>query len=275
MIDLHTHHERCGHAYGSLERVARDAHAAGIRIFGWSDHAPLFAHADDHPRPKVQMARSAWDGYLEDARATRERLAGALPELDVRIGAEADYLPGTEDVYRTMLADERLDYVLGSVHEVGPWHVYKPRSWDDLADPDAFHRGYWQAVREAARSGLFDVLSHLDAIKAMAPAARGDLSAEIETTLDVIAESGVAVEINGSGLRKTDELFPSPSILAGLVRRRVPITFGSDAHAPEHLGGGYAEGAALLSSLGRDRVVTFRNREPEWVPLEAAAAHGT
>lgn len=267
MIDLHTHHERCGHASGTLERVARDAYAAGVRIFGWSDHAPLFAHEEDHPRPGTQMARSEWDAYLDEAVEVRERLARELPGLDVRIGTEADFLPGTEEVYRRALADERLDYVLGSVHEVGSWHVYKPRTWHDLDDPDDFHRGYWRGLRDAAASGMFDVLSHLDAIKAKAPAPRSGMVDEIEETLDAIADTGVAVEINGSGLRKTGEPFPSPAILAGLVRRGVPITLGSDAHAPGDLGGGFAEGAALLRSLGRERVVTFRSRRAEWVPL--------
>ncbi len=268
MIDLHTHHQRCGHAEGTLESMARAAAATpGVRVFGWSDHAPLFADPDDHPRPGVQMARSQWDGYLAEACQVRSNLADELPMLDLRIGVEADYLPGTEDAYRAGLDRRELDYVLGSVHEVGTWHIYKPRTFADLPDPDAFHLGYWRSLRGAAESGLFDVLSHLDAIKAMVPPARGDMEGEIRQTLDCIADSGVAVEINGSGLSKAGELFPSPAILEGLVRRDVPITLGSDAHEAGQIGRGYAEGAALLARLGRTRVVTFRRREAVWLEL--------
>lgn len=267
MIDLHTHHERCGHAEGSLEDVARNAYAAGERIFGWSDHAPLFADPVDHPKPGTQMARSQWDGYLAEAVEVRRRLESELAGFDIRIGVEADYLPGTEAAYREKLDRPELDYVLGSVHEVDGRHIYKPRTFADLEDPDAFHAGYWQALRGAAGCGLFDVLSHLDAIKAMAPAPLSDMSGEVEQTLDCIADTGVAVEINGSGLSKAGELFPSPAIVEGLVRRGVPITLGSDAHRPGQLARGYAEGTALLSSLGRDAVVTFRAREPVWVEL--------
>lgn len=267
MIDLHTHHERCGHAEGSLVEVARQAYAAGVRTFGWSDHAPLFGHEEDHPWPRITMARSHWDGYLAEAEAVRAELARTLPDLDIRIGVEADYLAGTQEAYAAELDRPELDYVLGSVHMVNGWHIYGPSTWTGLDDPDEFHLGYWCALREAAQSGLFDVLAHLDAIRAMAPAARSDMSGEIEETLDCIADSGVAVEINGSGLRKTDELFPSPGIVAGLVRRDVPITFGSDAHRPGELGAGYAEAAELLSSLGRTHLIAFRRREPEWLPL--------
>lgn len=272
MIDLHTHHERCGHAEGTLEVVARNAYAAGVRVFAWTDHAPLFAHPEDHPKPETQMARSQWHGYLQEAREVRTRLVEELPDFDIRIGTEADYMPGTEAVYREALyrdalARDTLDQVLGSVHEVGTWHIYKPDTWDDLEDPDAFHAGYWRSVRAAARSGLFDVLAHLDAIRAKVPPARSPMDAEIETTLDCIADCGVAVEINGSGLRRVGEVFPSPEIVEGLVRRNVPITLGSDAHRPGELGRGYREGARLLQRLGRHRVMTFELRSPVWTEL--------
>ncbi|MEJ2287349.1 MAG: histidinol-phosphatase [Deinococcales bacterium] len=267
MIDLHSHHERCGHAQGTLEDMARAAHARGVRVFGWSDHAPLFADPEDHPRPGTQMARSQWDGYLSEAEAVRARLAAELAGLDLRIGVEADYLPGTEATYRAALDRDALDYVLGSVHEVGPWHIYKPRTFAGLEDVDAFHHGYWEALRGAAQSGLFDVLSHLDAIKAMVPSPCERMDAEIEQTLDCIADTGIAVEINGSGLSKAGELFPSPRIVEALVERDVPITLGSDAHRAAQLGRGFPEAAAMLKGLGRTRVITFRRREPEWVEL--------
>jgi len=267
VIDLHTHHQRCGHAEGTLEDMARAAHDRGVRVFGWSDHAPLFAEAADHPKPGIQMARSQWDGYLAEAEDVRTRLGGAFPDVDLRIGVEADYLPGTEAAYREALEHDALDYVLGSVHEVGPWHIYKPATFAGIEDVDAFHRGYWQGLRGAAQSGLFDVLSHLDAIKAMVPPAETDMTDEIEATLDCVAESGVAVEINGSGLSKAGELFPGPALVEALVRRGVPITLGSDAHRPAQVGRGFPEAAALLERLGRERVITFRRREPVWVDL--------
>lgn len=267
MIDLHTHHERCGHAEGTLEEMARAAGAAGVCVFGWSDHAPRFADRADHPKPRTQMARSQWDGYLREAVEVRSALASELPDLDIRIGVEADYLPGTEDVYRAALQRPELDYVLGSVHEVGAWQIFDPKSFAGLEDVDAFHRGYWRALRAAAQSGLFDVLSHLDAIKAMVPPPRGDMREEVRETLDCIAASGVAVEINGSGLRKAGELFPSPAIIAELVARDVPITLGSDAHRAGQLGDGFVQGAELLTRLGRRRAVTFSRREPRWVDL--------
>lgn len=267
MIDLHTHHERCGHAEGTLAEVAAWAHAAGLRVVGLSDHAPRFADPADHPRPKIQMARSAWDGYLREAAAVRDAWRG---RLDVRVGVEVDWLPGTEDVVRAALDRPELDYVLGSVHEVGPWHVYLPETWVDL-DVDAFHEGYWREIAAAACSGLFDVIAHLDAIRAKVPPPRHAPRAAIEAALDAIADAGVAVEINGSGLRRDGRFFPDRALLEGLVRRGVPITFGSDAHRPEQLGTGWSEAIAALAELGVAELTTFVGRRPQPVPLAVAA----
>lgn len=267
MIDLHTHHARCGHAQGSLEDVARQAYAAGVRVFAWTDHAPLFAHPADHPRPRTQMPRSEWPSYLAEADEVRARLDEETDGFEALVGAEADFLPGTEEAYRRELASPALDYVLGSVHEVGSWHIYKPETWHDLDEPDVFHREYWRLQRASAESGMFDAIAHLDAIAARAPAPSEPMAAEIERTLDCIADCGVAVEINGSGLRKAGRLFPSHDIVAGLVRRGVPITIGSDAHRPSEVGRGYPEGAQLLRQLGRHRAAVYRRRRLHWVDL--------
>jgi histidinol-phosphatase (PHP family) len=267
MIDLHTHHDRCGHAEGSLGDVAGWALDHGIRILGVSDHAPRFAEAADHPRPHVQMARSQWDGYLAEAVALKAELAG---RLDLRVGVEADYLPGTEAAYRAALDRPELDFVVGSVHEVAidgssngaAWNLFAPDSYA-TADVDDVHRAYWRAVAAAASSGLFDVLGHIDLIR-MLPPARADLTPIVEAALDAVADAGVAVEINGSGLRRDGRPYPDAPLLAGLVRRGVPITFGSDAHRREQLGQGWDEAVALLHGLGVRRWATFRGRELAW-----------
>jgi histidinol-phosphatase (PHP family) len=49
MIDMHTHHQRCGHAEGRLADVAAWALERGVAVLGVSDHAPRFADPLDHP----------------------------------------------------------------------------------------------------------------------------------------------------------------------------------------------------------------------------------
>jgi histidinol-phosphatase (PHP family) len=99
----------------------------------------------------------------------------------------------------------------------------------------------------------------------MLPPAPEAPTAEREAALDAIAASGVAVEINGSGLRRDGRPYPDPALLEGLVRRGVPLTYGSDAHRRAQLGLGWDEAQAWLDRLGVDRLVTFRGRVREEV----------
>ncbi len=265
-IDLHTHHKRCGHASGSLADYVHAAKANGVSTLGFSDHAPLFAHPDDHPSPKIQMARSDFGRYLNEATALQQEHAH---ELEVLVGIEADYLPGTEQVYRDALADSRVDYVIGSVHDFGPYHVYAPRRWADASDPLEIYERYFEAVQSSARSGLFDVIAHPDAIKAMGPPIDTDLTPLIEETVQVIAAQDVAVEINTSGLRKCGETFPAPWVIRALHELGVPLTYGSDAHTPQQVAHGRHHVTRLLEEIGVETLVKFRRRQRVPVSLQA------
>lgn len=256
-LDLHNHHRRCGHARGELADYVAHAAATGLATLGVADHAPRFADAHDHPLPRIQMARSEYPRYLAEARELRERYAGAL---EVLVGIEADYLPGTEATYRQALDASGLDYVIGSVHEFDGVHVYKPETWAGWAPGDLYRR-YFAHVRAAARSGLFDVLGHFDAVKVFGPDVFEVVPDEIEPTLDAIAESGIVVEINTAGLRKCGEVFPRPDLIGRLHARGVLFTFGSDAHAPDELAYGAGVVARVLEEHGIDALVSFRGRE--------------
>lgn len=244
--------------------MAKEAARRGAKIFGLSDHAPLFAHAEDHPLPGTQMARSSWSDYLGGAHEVRGALEG---ELDVRVGVEADWLPGTEATYKEALLGAPLDYVIGSVHTIGDVKIFGRETFALIEDVDELHRDYWRLVRGAAESGLFDILAHIDACKTRLPQPNADMSGEIGETLDCIADTGVTVEINSKGLRKVGEYYPAPGILEGLVRRGVPLTFGSDSHRVSEVAYGYERAARKLERLGVDSLVAFRERQAERVSL--------
>jgi histidinol-phosphatase (PHP family) len=137
MIDLHTHHLRCGHADGDLSDYVRSALALGVDTLGFSDHAPLLVGDSDEPAPGMHMPRSAFAGYLAEAAALRTRMRD---RIELLVGVEADYLPGTEEAYRALLADPRIDYVLGSVHYFDGFHVYDRRRTSTTAGAGATSR---------------------------------------------------------------------------------------------------------------------------------------
>jgi hypothetical protein len=63
------------------------------------------------------------------------------------------------------------------------------------------------------------------------------LEREYEKTAEALAETGVAIEINTSGLRKGGpEPFPAGGLLRRCMAAGVPVTYGSDSHRPSEVG---------------------------------------
>jgi histidinol-phosphatase (PHP family) len=264
MIDLHTHHRRCGHAVGDLVDYVRAAVDLGLDALGLSDHAPLLVGTADEPRPGMHMPRSAFAPYLEEAVALQRR----EQRLEVLVGVEADYVAGTEGAYATLLADPRLDYVLGSVHYFDGLHVYDPARWRGVGDVDAVHLSYHRHVRAAAATGLFDVMAHIDAIKGLGQRASRAIDDAWDETVRVLADTGVAVEINTSGYRKCGEPFPSWNVVERLHAAGVPLTYGSDAHRPNEVHHAWGSVQAGLRAIGVTELAVVRGRRRTMVPLQ-------
>jgi len=269
VLDLHTHHHRCGHALGDLAAYAQAARRLGLAVLGLSDHAPLLLEgAPDEPAPGMHMPASAFDGYLAEAAALRERFRG---ELELLVGVEADYLPGREAAYAALLDDARLDYALGAVHYLDGYHVYDRRRWQQHDDVDALYERYLERVRSAAASGLYDVMAHIDAIKARAPRQPRDPQRSWDRTVAALRQADVAVEINTSGYRKCGEPFPAWGLIERLHDAGVPLTFGSDAHAPDEVHYAWTEVRDGLRARGIEELVIVRQRRRHPVTLEDAA----
>jgi histidinol-phosphatase (PHP family) len=129
------------------------------------------------------------------------------------------------------------------------------------------HLHYHALVRAAAASGLFDVMAHIDAVKGRGHPASRALDRAWDDTVRVLADCGVAVEINTSGYRKCGEPFPSWAVVERLHAAGVPLTFGSDAHRPEEVHHAWSEVRSGLASIGVTELALFRRRQRRMVPL--------
>ena len=125
------------------------------------------------------------------------------------------------------------------------------------------HRTYFRLLADAAETGLFDCLSHPDLIKNETPADwRPELVMDdIQRALDRIAATGVAMELNTSGVKKRiPEMNPFPDMLVEMARREIPVVIGADAHNPERVGDGYERALDLLAESGFSHTSHFLNR---------------
>lgn len=256
------HTPLCRHAEGEPGAYAAVAEAKGLKGIIVTCHAPL----PDGYSPGVRMCRDQWRAYVDLVAAAREVWAG---RVDIRLGLESDFLPGLEPWLEELHAREPLHYVLGSVHPQTP--EYQDRYLGD--DPQAYHRQYFESLAEAAETGLFDCLSHPDLVKNYGSHA-WDLSAmmdPIRRCLDRVAATGIAMELNTSGLLKTvPEMNPAPEILAEMSVRGIPVVVGADAHRPERVAANFSEAYDLLEEAGYRQVRIYLDRQPRDFPIADA-----
>ena len=266
LVDYHTHHARCGHASGGMAEYIEAAIARGLGEIGLSDHSPIYDRGDDpHPLPQTAMSRHELPAYVAEMAALRDRYTG---RITVRLGVESDYLAGWDDHYRRLWRRYPLDYAVRSVHWLGRWSIFADALPPGRTAGDVYAE-YLHLTQAAARSGAYDVIGHLDGLKTRGHLPDLAITPLLEETIRVLAASNVAIELNTSGWRKAcAEPYPRAELLARCHHYGVPVTLGSDAHAPEQVAHRFADAVALLRAVGYRELATFRRRERRLLPLE-------
>ncbi len=258
-VDYHCHTARCGHAQGTVEEYLRRARALGLEEVGFADHLPQYFLPPGRRDPGLAMAEEELADYVAEVLAA----AAAGPGPAVRLGCEADYVPGREADLAAFLRAHPFDYVLGSVHYLDGWGFDNPAHRNGYATRD---RGelivtYFRLVQRAATSGLFDVLAHPDLIKKFGPRLPPGLTSLYEETVRAIKKADVCVEVNTAGLRHpVQEIYPTEEFLRLCRAHRVPVCLGSDAHRPADVGAGLEQAVALLREVGYREIALFRGR---------------
>jgi len=258
IVDYHMHlrnsRGEIAHDTASIEPFVEAARAAGVDEIGFTEHVYYF-----------KQTRSLWTVPYQSERCVYdiERYVQAVVEargrgLPVKLGLEVDYVRGREDETREILEPYPWDYLLGSVHFIDGLGVDgEPRLLDAVGVEETW-RIYFETLAAAARSGLFDSLSHPDLVKIFGERAE---SFDYGAIVGAIARSGVAVEVSTAGLEKpVNELYPHPDFLAACRERSVPVTLGSDAHFPELVGRDFDRARELLRSAGYETVTVFEQR---------------
>ncbi|HEY2181659.1 MAG TPA: histidinol-phosphatase [Solirubrobacteraceae bacterium] len=276
LTDYHLHlrpddHDASAEEYYTDANVGRYRAAAderGIAELGVSEHVYRFEQVLDvwqHPF-WVSYAHDDLDAYCAFVRE----------QTDLRLGIEADFVPGAEDRMANLLQARDFDYVIGSVHFIreGAVDMDDYSVWDSGRSVEEIWRRYFQTIGEAARSRLFDVLAHPDLVKVWGPERprpEGDLRRFYELAIDGIAEGGVAVELSTAGLRKrVAELYPAPAFLQMCLEAGAPVALSSDAHRPEDVAADYEQALELLQSLGVGELCVFEHRERRLEPIGAS-----
>lgn len=261
--DYHIHPDYSKDASGSIDdycRRALELELSEICFTTHYDRDPLRQEIDPFMRVNgdvVSTSKEAVNRYIEDIRQANDKYRGQ--GLRVKAGLEVDYAPHYESILREELADYDLDYILGAIHCVDHIAItsseeapgcFEHRSMESLVAQ------YYDFVKRAVESGLFDVIAHLDIYKKYGLGFYGEeiLTAHrglVEPILEIMAKNNVGLEINTGVLRRGhSDASPGLEIVEMALSRGVKIVaIGSDAHKVEQLGQGIEDCFAFVEKI--------------------------
>lgn len=264
-FDSHMHTPLCKHAYGHPREYALAGKERGLKGIIFTCHSPMPNRFSEN----VRMEPSEFEDYVKLVENTAREMSD---DIVVRLGMESDWFPGMEKWVEELHERAHFHYIIGSVH----YHTeeYFARYFD--GDVEGFMEGYFGHIADSAECGLFDGLGHADLVKNVSP---DDWDFErmepvIGRALDRVAATGVAMELNTSGLNKPyPEMNPGNEMLKMMCERAIPLVLGSDAHTPDRVAADFEFGLEQLKMAGFEEINYFEDRKR--VPLKIDDVMGT
>ena len=251
IANYHTHTFRCHHAKGEDEDYVLAAIANGVRILGFSDHAPMLGPS--YLKADIRMRPELLPDYVYCIRKLREQYAD---QLEIHIGLEVEYYPDIFQDLAEFYKRNGVEYVILGQHWVGKESVpgesyYCFRATDRESDLSWFA----DTVIAAMETGRFTYIAHPDIPKYTGP------DEIFEKHMRRIArrakELGIPLEMNMHGVRGGRN-YPDPRFFKIAGEEGCKVIIALDAHDPhefyEHEN--EAKGLAMAREFGLDLVET-------------------
>lgn len=252
--DFHLHSNHSFDSRTAMAEVCRQALTKNFaeicftEHFSLDPHVPTYGHLD-------------WDLYNADILQNRGRFSGVL---SIRKGIEICEPHHNLSGYRQLFADEPMDFILGSVHNVGGM---KLRFLLRDSGRDQAYAAFFEETLAMVQTADIDCAAHLDLIKRYCkePFSDQDLACNIrviEKILQTIIDRKIVLEINTSTLRSLGQTMPAENIL--LLYRSMGgtrISLGSDSHTGDSLGYGFDYGRLVARKCGFTKFCTFEQRK--------------
>lgn len=256
MIDYHIH-TTFSDGKNTHDEIVDRANKLGLQEIGFSDHLCL-----NFPN---------WGIKAEDIEVIADKLQllkQQISNIKIKFGFEVDYLEGKEIEIKTILDSLPLDYVLGSVHYINDWNFDTNPADYKSVDIDQFYTDYFEVLKKAIRSGLFDIIGHIDLAKKYAFFPSFNLDDLYHEIAKELKQNNLCFELNTSGMDKPcKEFYPSENFLRILCANKVPVALGSDTHVLNNLTRYFNEALSLLKKTGYNEIMSFTNRQRKAIKI--------
>ena len=263
MIDYHIHTKLCKHAHGEIKAYVEEAIKLGLTEIVFTDHIPLPDEFDLAHRMSLQE--------LDVYAIWIDELRSAYPEITIKFGIEADYYEGFEEFTDKILSKYDFDVVIMSIHFLRHWpegnwvfnYHFPDRPITDI------YNDYLSTLIQGIGTGLFDIVGHADIIKSKENSFIARVPEKVNQLLEAIKDQNMVIEINTSGYRKEiNQPYPGLDWLEILKKLEVPLTIGSDAHAPEQVALNFKNVLTAIRESGISTLYTFDKRKKKAVNIE-------
>lgn len=228
LYSYHTHTSRCRHANGTDEEYVIKAIAEGVRVLGFSDHAP-YIYPDGY-ESYYKMLPSEAAEYFSSLRGLAEKYRD---KIEILVGYEAEYYPElwdkTLDFWRE---GNRPDYLILGQHYITEEYARPAVHSMTGTDDPAMLKRYVDLIIEGVNTGRFTYVAHPDVI-----VFRGDSSLydkEMKRMLAALKEREMPIEINLLGLHEGRN-YPSEHFFTLAREYELPVILGCDAHSPSRV----------------------------------------
>ena len=223
--NYHTHTFRCKHATGVEEEYILTAIEGGIKIMGFSDHAPAILYDGYKLSWRVQPEDA--EDYFETLKNLREKYKD---KIKIYIGFEMEYYPEHFEKMYSYVKNLGAEYLILGQHfydELGgiPHSAMAGHSDEHLIN-------YTNSVIAGMKTGKFLYVAHPDMLNHS-----GDkmiYEREARRLCEASKKFDVPLEINLLGVFDGRH-YPNEAFFEIVAEENCPVILGMDAHAPKHI----------------------------------------
>ena len=264
--DYHLHSSYSDDSEADIYDMVKSAQEKGLTSFCITDH-----YDRDYPAhyPDDFIFDLDTKSYMKDMLKIKKELE---PTFDMRIGIELGVMPSTAEGLNSFTSEHPgIDFVIASTHIVDNEDPYYPYFYEGRSEKEAYGRYFETMLLNVSKFDDFSVYGHLDYCVRYGPNKNkyfdiNDYKEIFEAAFKIIIPKGKGIEINtGSLYRGLDVPHPHKDILKLYKEMGGEIlTFGSDAHSPEHIAYDFSNAALLAKSLGFKYYCTYNKLVPEF-----------
>ena len=180
--DYHTHTARCGHARGTPAEYVEAARPPGC----WPSASPITCRSCPMPDPELSMEACELGDYVGEVRSSRPPSPGSFcwasrPTTGRRPSPRS--APCSRSIPSTTSSARSTIWATGGSTTPVQIDGYSSREIDDVWVE------YFELVGEAAESGLFTILGHLDLVKKFGYRPTRALDVELDRLLGRICQA--------------------------------------------------------------------------------------